>query len=97
MQIICTPCCAACSIKPRCFSMFSRLMSSIGKSVGAAFVHWMSPHLTVRGIFKSSLVNLSDKLQFVVPTRENGWTLRRFRHDGFGSLRLVWRRDLHQQ
>jgi hypothetical protein len=26
------------------------LMSSTGKSVGAAFEHWMSPHLTVRGI-----------------------------------------------
>src|ERR1043166_7093055 len=34
--------------------MFSRLISSIGRSVGAAFVHWISPHLTVRGMSESS-------------------------------------------
>src|ERR1043166_1032985 len=50
IQMICTPCFAACSIKPRCFSMLSRFISSIGASVGAALVHWISPHLTVRGI-----------------------------------------------
>jgi hypothetical protein len=28
----------------------SRLISSMGASVGAALVAWMRPHLTVRGI-----------------------------------------------
>src|SRR4030095_7982365 len=50
MQMICTPCFAAWSRNPRCFSILSRLISSIGASVGAALVHWISPHLTVRGI-----------------------------------------------
>src|ERR1043165_4458089 len=54
MQMICTPCFAAPSRERRCFSMFSRLISSIGRSVGAAFVHWISPHLTVRGMSESS-------------------------------------------
>jgi hypothetical protein len=30
--------------------MFRRLISSMGASVGEALVHWISPHLTVRGI-----------------------------------------------
>src|SRR5918996_305356 len=50
MQMICTSCFAASSRNVMCFSILSRLISSIGASVGAAFVHWMSPHLTVRGI-----------------------------------------------
>src|SRR5215212_5138813 len=50
MQSICTPCAAASSINFKCFSMLSRLISSMGASVGAALVACMSPHLTVRGM-----------------------------------------------
>ena len=35
--------------------MFSRLISSMGRSVGAAFVAWINPHLTVRDIVYSRL------------------------------------------
>src|SRR5215217_4458392 len=55
MQMICTPCSAACSIKVKCFSIFRRLISSIGRSVEAAFEHCISAHLTVRGIKRLSL------------------------------------------
>src|SRR5438045_1286841 len=50
MQRICTPCFAASSIIARCFSMFARLISSIGASVGPAFFACINPHLTVLGI-----------------------------------------------
>src|ERR1044072_8554899 len=50
MQSICTPCAAASSMSFKCFSMLSRLISSMGASVGAALVACMSPHLTVRGM-----------------------------------------------
>src|SRR3712207_1622558 len=50
MQSICTPCRAAVSMMRRCFSTLRRLISSMGASVGAAFVACMSPHLTVRGM-----------------------------------------------
>src|SRR5215213_9992128 len=55
MQSICTPCFAASSINFRCFSIFSRLISSIGRSVEAALEHCISAHLTVRGIKRLSL------------------------------------------
>src|SRR5919106_5760368 len=55
MQMICTPCSAACSINVKCFSIFRRLISSIGRSVEAAFEHCISAHLTVRGIKRLSL------------------------------------------
>src|SRR3954468_16063362 len=50
MHRICTPCAAASSMSLRCFSRLSRLISSMGASVGAALVACMSPHLTVRGM-----------------------------------------------
>src|SRR5688572_28973718 len=52
---ICTSCSAACSINVKCFSILRRLISSIGRSVEAAFEHCMSAHLTVRGINRISL------------------------------------------
>src|SRR5215211_4730551 len=55
IQTICTPCFAASSINFKCFSIFSRLISSIGRSVEAAFEHCINAHLTVRGIKRLSL------------------------------------------
>src|SRR4029078_196221 len=63
MQSICTPCFAASSINFKCFSMLSRLISSIGRSVAPAFEHWISAHLTVRGISYSSSLQDGKSIQ----------------------------------
>src|SRR5438128_5021541 len=92
MQRICTPCFAASSIIARCFSMFRRLISSIGASVGLAFFACINPHLTVRAIIALRDIEfLFHPLDQVGPVN----SLPRFacRLEMFITLRRCWRQS----